>query len=71
MISASAGWRADHGIERGVVRPDGRADELADVLGGKKPLGMAWNRTTVTTKVPSVIASMRRGIADGARSAQP
>ncbi len=29
---------------------------------GKNPLGMAWNMITVSTKVPSVMASTSRGI---------
>ena len=37
---------------------------------GKKPLGIAWNSTAVSTKVPSVMASTSFGSLTVRRSAQ-
>ena len=70
-ISARADWRATMASNEASSGPIVEAEIWPISSIGKKPLGMAWNRTAVRTKVPRVIASTRRGRATVRRSAQP
>jgi len=61
MTSASADWRAT------IASKDASSGPIVEPWiwpissDGKKPFGIAWKSTAVTTKVPRVIASTSRG----------
>ena len=70
MISASADWRATMASNEASSGPTVEPLSWPISSAGKKPLGIFWNRMTVSTKVPSVSSSTSRGIATVRRSAQ-
>ena len=61
MISASADWRATMASNEASSGPTVEPWICPISSDGKKPFGIAWKRIAVTTKVPTVIASMNRG----------
>src|SRR5476651_2025055 len=63
MTSARTDWRATMASNEASSGPTVEPEIWPMSSDGKKPLGMAWKRTTVITKVLSVMASTRRGIA--------
>ena len=59
--SASADWRATMASNEASSGPTVAPEIWPMSSEGKKPLGIAWNRRKVATKVPSVMASTSRG----------